>query len=71
MKKSDLNLMKTMQYKTYICCDAVELLPNSKEAAQHVVQWNKISALQVDLLMKLNKLQWTIWSIYKSTINIT
>ena len=44
--------MKTTQYKTYICCGAIELLPNNKRAAR----WK---SSQVDLLSKLNKLRWT------------
>ena len=47
--------MKTTQYKTYICCGAIELLPNNKRAAR----WNTISSSQVDLLSKLNKLRLT------------
>ena len=46
--------METTQYKTYICHNAVELLPNG-EAAQCVVWWNISSALPVVLLSKQSK----------------
>ena len=48
--------------QTYICCDAVELLPNGEEAARRAIQWNITSASPADLLSKLNKLWWTIRS---------
>ena len=54
--------MKITWYKTYICCDAVELLPNGEEAARRAIQWNITSASPADLLSILNKLWWTIRS---------